>query len=87
MQDHEQRDETDKRPIEELLLDFHLDRVDNQDRVLIERELERDEELRDKSDRLARVLRPLDHWTVGPPPEKMSERTRDRIGHAQREGT
>lgn len=49
---------------EEALLDFHLDRLTDDQRTWIESELLRDAELRAKSDRLRAVLRPLDHWTV-----------------------
>ncbi|MGB2986455.1 MAG: hypothetical protein WBE26_11295 [Phycisphaerae bacterium] len=56
----------DKLNLEELLLDWHLDQPDEEDRSWIEEELRRDEQLRAKSDRLGQILQPLDHWTVAP---------------------
>ncbi len=56
---------------EDLLLDFHLDRLGDGDRVWIEAELLRDVELRGKSDRLGQMLRPLDHWSVPPAPANL----------------
>ena len=77
--------EPPKHSLEELLLDFHLDRLSEQDRLWIEAELQRDVELRAKSERLGQMLRPLDHWTVQTAPsqlvDKVLEHT-ERIGRA-----
>lgn len=53
--------EHERRVSEELLLDFHLDRLTEEECSWIESELRRDAELRAKCDRLGRVLQPLDH--------------------------
>ncbi|MFQ5412989.1 MAG: type IV pilin protein [Phycisphaerae bacterium] len=53
---------------EELLLDWHLDRLDDRERAWVEHELLRDPEFRAKSDRLRAILRPLDHMSAGPTP-------------------
>lgn len=58
---------------EELLLDFHLDRLTDEECSWIEAELRRDAELRAKSDRLGRVLQPLDHARPGTAPASLAE--------------
>lgn len=52
---------------EELLIDFHLERLEDQHRHWIEEELQRDATLRAQSERLGQWLRPLDHWAPPPP--------------------
>jgi len=64
----------DKAGRDELLLDFHLDKLSNEDREWIEAELLRDAGLRTRSDRLGQYLRPLDYWTTSPPPSAILER-------------
>ena len=59
---------------EELLLDLHLGQLDDDRRSWIEAELLRDAELRAASDRLGQMLRPLDYWTVTPPPPNLADR-------------
>lgn len=59
---------------EHLLLDFHLDQLDEPERSWIEAELLRDAQLRAKSDRLGEILRPLDHWTAGPAPTHLANK-------------
>jgi hypothetical protein len=62
-----------KQVSEELLLDFHLDRLTDEDCSWIEAELRRDADLRGISDRLGRVLQPLDHARPGPVPASLAE--------------
>jgi len=59
---------------EELLLDFHLNRLGDEERSRMEAELRRDAELRGKCDRLGRVLQPLDHAHHGPAPGALAEK-------------
>ena len=51
---------------EDLLLDWHLNRLDDEQRLWVAAELDRDETFRAKSERLQRVLEPLDDWRVAP---------------------
>ena len=71
--------ESNNRNREDLLLDFHLDRLDGSDREWIEAELLRDVELRHKSDRLGQALRPLDHWSVASPTGNLVDRVLARV--------
>ncbi|MFQ5589975.1 MAG: hypothetical protein ACE5HE_02320 [Phycisphaerae bacterium] len=69
---------------QDLLIDLHLDRLDDRVRVWLETELLRDPLLRAKSDRLGRILRPLDHWsTVAAPPE-LTEKILRYVEHGTR---
>jgi len=54
-------------PIEDLLLDLHLDRLEPEQRAWLTGELNRDAELRVKSDRLGRMLQPLDQFPAATP--------------------
>ena len=65
--------DNDRRNPEELLLDWHLERVDDEERSWIEAELRRDAELRGKSDRLGRILQPLDHCRPGSAPANLAD--------------
>ncbi len=65
---------------EDLLLEWHLGLLEAEDRARLSAELHRDESLRAKSEKLARVLRPLDHWTVSRDAEKLEERILRSIG-------
>lgn len=58
---------------EEQLLDLHLDRLSDEERSWVEEELQRDADLREKSQRLGNLLRPLDHWSVAPAPLHLTE--------------
>ena len=64
---------------EELLLDWHLDRLEEDDRSWIEAELHRSEELRQKSDRLGQILRPLDHWTIPEAPPNLADKVLQHV--------
>ncbi len=57
--------EHQRRVEEDLLLDFHLNRLTAEECSWVEAELRRDAELRGKNDRLVRVLQPLDHAHPG----------------------
>ena len=72
-------DDKERRP-EELLLDWHLDRLDDDDRVWLERELLRDAKLRRQGDRLRAILEPLDQWVVTPTPPNLHNRVLDFVG-------
>lgn len=74
-----------RRHPEELLLDLHLDRLDDDERLWIEAELVRDPELRAKSDGLHRVLQPLDQWAAPTMPADLPDRVLAHIQeHKQR---
>ena len=66
--------EPDSRNTQELLLDWHLDRLEEEDRLCIERELRSNPKLQAQSDRLGRVLQPLDHWRVGSASPNLADR-------------
>jgi len=74
----------ERRVPEELLLDFHLERLTDEDCSWIEAELCRDAELRRKSDRLGRLLQPLDHAPPSPPPGSLAENALAYIARAIR---
>lgn len=61
-------------PMEELLLDLHLDRLDSEQRAWLVSELDRDAELRRKSERLGRWLHPLDQYPASGAPANLSDR-------------
>ncbi len=68
----------DRTTPEELLLDLHLDQLDDEQRVWIEEALRKDAALREKNQRLGRILQPLDSWQ----PPTAADRLADRIlGH------
>lgn len=73
----------DRQDRESLLLDLHLDQLDDTDRSWLEAELVADPELRARSDRLRKILRPLDHWTLAPPPPNLADKVLRAI---QRDG-
>ncbi len=74
--------EREKRVSEELILDFHLDRLAEEERSWITAELARDAELRAKSDRLGRILQPLDHSSLAPAPASLAENVLDYVARA-----
>jgi len=59
---------------EDILLDLHLGRLDEADRALVEAELTRDAQLRTRSERLGRILRPLDQFQPAGAPTNLAER-------------
>ncbi len=63
----------------EMLLDAHLDRLDDEDRAWIENALRDDADLRQKGDRLGNVLQPLDHWSLAPVPQNLVGRVLSRV--------
>jgi hypothetical protein len=75
----------DKPRREHLLLDLHLDRLDEEGRQQLEGELRRDPELRAQSDRLGKMLRPLDYWTVPAAPSNLSDRILTHVRSASQE--
>jgi hypothetical protein len=77
--------EQERRNAEALLLDWHLDRLDQDTRAWLEAELQRDVELRAKSDRLGKVLRPLDDWRVTPPGPNLADRVLQYVATHSRE--
>lgn len=74
--------EREGRVSEELLLDFHLNRLGDEDRSWVEAELRRDAELRGRSDRLGQVLQPLDHVRPGPAPVSLADNVLAYIARA-----
>ena len=60
--------------LDESLIDWHLDRLDESGRAWLDEELRRDAELRRTSDRLGRVLQPLDHWSVPAAPHRLADK-------------
>lgn len=64
----------DDRNIEETLLDWHLERLDEDARTWVEQELQRDVRLRAKSDQISKVLQPLDHWRVSAAPSDLADK-------------
>lgn len=70
----------DPRPVEELLLDLHLDRLEDEPRRWLLAELERDAALRAKSERLGQVLRPLDQIAPVIAPTNLADRVLAFIG-------
>jgi len=65
---------TERTNSEELLLDYHLDRLDATQRAWIESELNRDASLAEKSRQLGHILKPLDYWQPAAPTEHLAER-------------
>jgi hypothetical protein len=76
--------EPDRPSFEEQLLDWHLDRLDDKDRSQVEEALGSDPELRAKSDRLGKVLQPLDHWQVAAAPPNLADRVLAGVERATR---
>lgn len=70
---------------EDLLLDWHLRRLPPEDRSWIEAELDRDLELRAQSDKLGRVLQPLDYWHVPTCPANLADKTLQFVRSATQE--
>lgn len=70
---------------EELLLDFHLDRIEPEDREWLTAQLRRDAELRAANDRLCRLLQPLDLWTLPPAPANLADRIIRNIERSKQE--
>lgn len=71
--------------IEDLLLDWHLDRVDDQDRAWVEEGLRSDAELRAKSERLGQILQPLDCWPIATGPANLADRVLARVRQPEHE--
>jgi len=75
--------ESDRDSVEETLLYWHLNRLDDEQRSWVEAELRRDAELRAKSDRLGQILQPLDHWRVAPGQPNLETKV---LAHVERSG-
>lgn len=65
----------EKPDCKEPLLDLHLDQLTPEDRAWLEKELDRDAALRKSSDRLGRILQPLDSWQVQSVPANLADNT------------
>ena len=76
----------DDRNIEETLLDWHLERLDDDARAWVEQELRRDAQLRAQSDRIGMVLQPLDHWRVSAAPSDLADKVMAYIDKADSVG-
>ena len=55
------------------LLEWHLNLLDDDAARWIESELQREAKLRAQSQKLGRILRPLDHWSVHTGPPNLAE--------------
>lgn len=75
--------EPGKHGIDDSLLDWHLDRLSDDDRAWLERELQKDVELRARSERLGEVLQPLDHWRTKPAQPNFADQVLARIQRAR----
>ncbi|MEK6676374.1 MAG: hypothetical protein AABZ47_12055 [Planctomycetota bacterium] len=78
---------TPDRPIEQLLLDLHLNRLKDEERRKVLALLARNPNVRALSHRLARTLRPLDYWTIASPPAGLVDRIlrrAEKSGHGNR---
>ncbi len=69
----------EQRQPEDLLLDLHLGRLSEDEKLWIETELLRSAELRAKSDCLGRMLQPLDTWTIPPMPSGLPDKILDYV--------
>jgi len=65
--------------MQDLLLDYLLDQLDEPARREVERKLNTDPALAAQLDRLRAVLEPLDTWTAPPPPTRIVDDILDRI--------
>lgn len=66
--------QADKKSPIDSILDWHLDRIDETERAWIDKALREDAELRAKSDRLGKILQPLDHWPVSAAPPNLADK-------------
>ncbi len=66
--------ESNKQNADELLLDWHLDRLNDEDRSRVDQELRSDPKLRAKSERLGQILQPLDNWRVAPASQNLADK-------------
>jgi len=73
---------SDRNNPEYQLLDWHLDRLEGEERSWIEQELNRDAQLRAKHEQLGRVLAPLDAWQAPAPPQ-LSDRVLSFVRRAK----
>jgi len=64
----------DKKAPADLLLEWHLNLLGEEDRLMVEAELHHDPDLQAQADRLGAILRPLDHWTISACPVDLAER-------------
>jgi hypothetical protein len=65
----------DRKPrMEELLLDYHLNQSDEDEAARLREELRSNADLRAKSERIKKLLKPLDAYAVPPAPADLSER-------------
>ncbi len=76
----------DRTTPEERLLDLHLDRLDDEQRVLVETELQQDAAMQEKSQRLGRILKPLDYWQPAAATDRLADRILDTIRGQQLPG-
>jgi hypothetical protein len=65
------------------LLEWHLDLLDGDAARWIESELQRDAKLREQSQKLENVLRPLDHWSVHHEPPNLAENILSSVRQAR----
>lgn len=65
------------------LLEWHLNLLDDDAAKWVESELQRDARLQAHSQKLGRILRPLDHWTAHPGPPNLAENILQAIKHGR----
>jgi hypothetical protein len=70
---------SDTPPSDDLLLDYHLDLLDDATRQQIDERLKHDPELTTRLDRLRGILQPLDTWAAPPAPSNLVSNILDRI--------
>lgn len=71
---------------EERLLDWHLQQADAEERARCEAELQSDAEFQAASERLARILRPLDQAATHPTPAGLADRIVAGLPHSRGAG-
>ncbi len=75
-----------RRNVEEALLDWHLERLEEGERARIEAEVRGDPGLRAKHERLGRVLQPLDSYRAAATPANLADKVLARVAQANPEG-
>lgn len=63
-----------------LLLDWHLDRLDAEERRWMDEQMRNDASLRAMSGQLSRFLQPLDYWSVAPPAQNLPDKVLAYVG-------
>ncbi len=75
-------DQPRKEPLDEMLLDLHLDRLDPDERAALERRLTTDADLAARNEALGRVLRPLDSLVAPSAPANLADKVIRHVADA-----